>query len=73
MELSKVTLVSIETRDINGVRKQHILASSCVCNYILEHLTDDDEILLVFEDGNCIYSQLGHNPITRMELLGFFA
>lgn len=65
--------VIVVTRDINGKRTDHFLRWDDVCTYIQESLTDEDEILLVIVGHVCTYSALGNEPITKMELLGFFA
>ena len=63
----------IYTRNINGSRSCHYIEVSNAYNYICEQLTDEDEILLVLREGVCIYSSLMAPPITKEELMGFFA
>lgn len=63
----------IHTRDINGNRSYHYLDVDTAYDYIREQLTDEDEILLVLREGTCIYSSLMAPPITKEELMGFFA
>ena len=65
--------VIIIARDINGKRTEHLLRWDEAFDYVEKTISDEDEILLVFVADVCVYSQLGHNPITKMELLGFFA
>ena len=64
--------VTIVTRDINGKRTDHHMRWDGVCKYIQENFTDEDEILLVIVEDYCIYSLL-NDPITREDLIGFFA
>lgn len=63
----------ILTRDANGTRSYHYVDDSSAYNYICEQLTDEDEILMVLKDNTCIYSSLIAPPITKEELMGFFA
>lgn len=65
--------VRIVTRDVNGKRQEHYLYWDSVCKYVQESITDEDEILLVFVEDQCVYSGLAHNPINREDLMGFFA
>lgn len=65
--------VVIITRDINGERTNHYMLWDQAYTYIEEHLTDEDEILLVMVEDSCIYSGLLNDPISREELTGFFA
>lgn len=65
--------VIIVTRDINGKRTDHYLHWDGVCSYIQENFTDEDEILMVVVEDSCIYSSLFNDPITREDLIGFFA
>lgn len=65
--------VRIVTRDINGKREEHYLYWDSVCEYVQESITDEDEILLVFVEDQCIYSGLFNDPIDREDLMGFFA
>lgn len=65
--------VVIITRDINGKRLDHYLRWDNVSSYVEDHITDEDEILLVAVEDSCIYSSLFNNPITKHELIGFFA
>lgn len=63
----------ILTRDINGNTSNHYIDMRGAYDYICEQLTDEDEILLVLREGVCIYSSLMATPITKEELMGFFA
>lgn len=72
--------VVIHTRDVNGKHILHKMPDiSQVCEYIDEMLLSpnssagEEEILMVVVDGICIYSQLGNDPITWDDILGFFA
>lgn len=65
--------VLIVTRDCNGKRTDHHLLWDQVYVYVDDHLTDEDEILMVMVEDSCIYSSLASDPITREELIGFFA
>lgn len=63
----------ILTRDNNGCRSYHYVDEAGAYNYVHEQLTDEDEILMVLKDDVCIYSSLMAPPITKEELMGFFA
>lgn len=68
-------MISITVRDINGKRDTvYRRFQSEIIDAIKEDISDDDEILLVMQDGTCIYSALGSDhPITKDDLTGFFA
>lgn len=67
-------MVKILTRDVNGKQDTISLEWSNVCSYIEKHLDEleEMEILMVLFNETCIYSQLGHDPITWEDLTGFF-
>ena len=68
-------MITITVRDING--KRHIIKcenGSEVIELITDNVIDDDyEILIVAENGLCLYSALASDhPITLDDLTGFF-
>ncbi|MGM9554812.1 MAG: hypothetical protein ACI3V2_10930 [Faecousia sp.] len=66
-------MVKILVRDVNGKQETISLEWSDVCSYVESHLDElETEILMVLFNEICIYSQLGHNPITWEDLTGFF-
>lgn len=71
--------VTIYIRDINGKRQVLTIPDiSFVCEFIENHInpdvtTGEEEILMVYVDGTCIYSALGNDPITWDDIKGFFA
>ena len=65
--------VLIVTRDINGKRTDHYMHWDQAYVYVDDYLTDEDEILMVVVEDSCIYSSLFNDPITREDLIGFFA
>lgn len=67
-------MIDILVRDINGKRGTICrLSRSEIIDAIKEDISDDDEILLVMQDGMCIYSALGSDhSITKDDLTGFF-
>ena len=65
--------VTIITRDVNGNRSGHYFAWDEACEFIPEHITAEDEILVVMAGEVPLYSSLGNDPITIDDLIGFFA
>ena len=67
--------ISITVRDINGKRQVIEFSNhSSVVAWANEALSEDDEILLVTQDGVCIYSALGcDHTLSANDLTGFFA
>ena len=64
--------VKIITRDENGLKSEHHMKWDEVCKYKEDGGFMDEEILLVFVDGVCIYSGLSSPAITLDDLSGFF-
>lgn len=68
------TDIIIVLRDVNGKRyrwsfqNEQQAYKACV-----KDITEEDEILIVIQDGVCVYSALQSNPITAEDLVGFFA
>lgn len=70
-------IVRVELRDYNG----HRHAVECFANRVCDVFSntdifndDDEEILLVYHRGICIYSGLGNDdPLLFEDLIGFFA
>ena len=68
-------MISITMRDINGERKLLLRKnpSEIIDALSKNYISDGDEILLVTQDGMCIYSALGaDHQITVDDLTGFF-
>lgn len=67
-------MVIMLLRDANGKRIPISMAWSQVCSYVEAYADklDEMEILAVFVDSTCIYSQLGHEPIDWEDITGFF-
>lgn len=67
-------MVTIIARDINGKRYPILVEWGQVCSYVEAHADEFDEmeILAVFVDSTCIYSQLGHETIDWEDITGFF-
>lgn len=68
--------VVIITRDVNGNRIGHLSTWDDICDYInsKRESVEEEEILLVYVDRQCIYSGLGKSvPLSWGDLLGFFA
>lgn len=68
------TDVTIILRDVNGKRyrwsfKNEQQAYKACC----EDISEEDEILVVVQDGVCVYSALQSDAITAEDLVGFFA
>ena len=70
----KQTMVTIITRDTNGKRIPISIAWGQVCSYVEAHADelDETEILAIFVDSTCIYSQLANGPIDWEDITGFF-
>lgn len=65
--------ITIITRDVNGHRDQHSFSNIYqLLAADLEKTIGEDEILAVFWDDSCVYSQLMGEPITLNEIRGFF-
>lgn len=68
--------ITIITRDINGKRIYHYSNWDDICDCInsMRDALEEEEILLVYVDQQCIYSGLWNTvPLSWGDLLGFFA
>ena len=70
-----MNVIKIYLRDING--NKHVMCFNWeVYGYDgFDEIPEEEEILFVFLNGSCVYSCLNNRdcPITKEELIGFFA
>lgn len=70
----KYEQIQITTRDTNGKRSIVDCNGRHAAMKYAQTLTDEDEILIVSQDGMCLYSALqSDNALTADDLTGFFA
>lgn len=68
--------IAIVTRDVNGKRIYHYSTWDDICDCInsMREALEEEEILLVYVDQQCIYRGLWKSvPLSWGDLLGFFA
>ena len=67
-------MVTFLLRDIHGRRSYISMEWGQVCSYFDEDSSglDETEILAIFVDSTCIYSQLANGPIDWEDITGFF-
>ena len=67
-------MIRIMYRDLNGKRSSHVCKGyDAAYSFARDTLSEEEEILLVYINDQCVYSSLQGNPITNEDLAAFFA
>lgn len=68
--------IELHTRDVNGMRTEHVFRGEHSIYTFLTNdgLSDEEEVLLLIQDGICLYSALqSDHALTAEDMIGFFA